>query len=243
MSENSKLADERALYEAFDRMSKNTKRVTPSAPRIIQLLLVAVAIALICLAVKLLVKYLSTKRKSSKRLDRSLELTPDIANRSATSNDEETGMKTRTRGSHNISSKHKRKKPPAVSLYQIRQKQSPGSSSSHNRLKHISMSQAMSRLRTRTTDNESPARSNQDDEPTTSPVDVSQRSSETEEVSQISRAEESPSSRDKNQEQSTDPVVAEPPALENNPPSEEQPIEEEQEETHAKPAEKTESDI
>lgn len=187
MSDNSKLADERVLYETLDRLSRNTKRVAPTAPWIIQALLVAFAIALICLALKLLVKYLSKKRKSSKRFERSVEGTPDIANQSALN--EETGMKTRTRGSHNICSKHKRKKPPAVSLYQLRQKQSPSSSS--NRLKHISTLQAMSRLHTGAPNNESPARSNQDNEPSTSPLDVSQRSSETEEVSQASRVEES----------------------------------------------------
>lgn len=201
MSDPAKLAETRALYENLDRMSRNTKRVNPSAPWIIPALITAVVIAgLFCLAVKLIAKYILSKQKTVERFDRGSSESPshgNAANRA--SRDDQNSISTATPKTcgplTNMSSKHQRAKPPPVSLYQMKQKKSPGSSSG-NKIKLATLQVGLLRAahnrgggdkgRSRTSSDE-----NSNNGPGSSPVDMSQRSSDTEEVSQMSPLDDS----------------------------------------------------
>lgn len=201
MTDPAKLAETRALYENLDRMSRNTKRVNPSAPWIIPALLTAVAIVgLFCLAVKLIAKYLLSKRKIAKRFDRGSSESPSSNEANRVSRDDQTSISTatpRTCGPlTNISSKHQRTKPPPVSLYQMKQKKSPGSSSSGSKIKLATLQVGLLRAaHTRGGSDKGRAQTSSDEnshnDPGSSPVDMSQRSSDTEEVSHMSPLDDS----------------------------------------------------
>lgn len=203
MTDRSKLAEARAVYENFDRISRNTRRVTPSAPWIIPALLTAVAIAgIFCLAVKLIAKYLLSKRKTVKRFDRGARSdspsSGSAANRA--SRGDQTSVSTATPRPcgplTNMTTKHQRSKPPPVSLYQMKQKKSPGSSSG-SKIKLATLQVGLLRAahgrsgggdqgRAQTSSDD-----NSNNDPGSSPVDMSQRSSDTEEISHMSPLDDS----------------------------------------------------
>jgi len=129
MSEQARLNEARALMVSLDRMVRNPKRITPSAPWIIPAIMIVVAMfALICIVIKLIMNYLQSKHQSSKNLDRPHSGSPGLP----TTPEDETSMATtasmKTRGSLRISAtRHHKERHPPVSLYQMKQKQSPSS--------------------------------------------------------------------------------------------------------------------
>lgn len=128
--QSSRLTELRASYLAFDRLNRNPKRISPSAPWVIPATMVVVcAFALICLAVKLIVNYLNSKNHKSKTFSHPHADSPDIP---TTPDQDQASMATtasmKTRGGSLRLHRLDRAKPPPVSLYQLRQRQSPGSS-------------------------------------------------------------------------------------------------------------------
>lgn len=130
MTDQARLNEARVLAATLDRLTRHPKRVSPSAPWIIPATMIVVAIfALVSLAIKLMMNYLNKKNEKTKDFNHSHASSPDIP----TTPEDQTSMATtasmKTRGSLAMSSRRHRSKPPPVSLYQIKQKQSPGSSS------------------------------------------------------------------------------------------------------------------
>lgn len=182
-----RIAEARALYASLDRMTRNPKRITPSAPVVIPAIMIAVcSVALICILIKLIMKFVVAKRATTS-LGSSQANSPDIP----TTPEDQTSMATtasmKTRGSLAIHSQQRKSKPAPVSLYQIRQKQSPTTSAT----KHKAMAKAMSKA-ARAEANKSLSkdsnRQNQDtsdnDERENSPGGISQNSDDTDEVVQ-----------------------------------------------------------
>lgn len=87
----------------------------------------------ICLAIKVFIHYFGSKHSKSKKIGDSITSSPEIP----TTPEDQTSMATtasmKTRGSLRMSHKDRKAKPMPVSLYQMKQKQSPGSSGSKNR--------------------------------------------------------------------------------------------------------------
>jgi hypothetical protein len=142
----SRLNEARVLAATLDKLTRTPRRFSPSAPWIIPATMIIVcAFALICLAIKLIVNYLNSKNENTKTFGRPHGSSPDIP----TTPEDQTSMATtasmKTRGSLGLSSRrHNRSKPPPVSLYQIRQKQSPGSAAKSSKAQRAAM-KAMSR--------------------------------------------------------------------------------------------------
>lgn len=88
--------------------------------------------------------YLNSKNNKTKKFGMSEQSSPDIP----TTPEDQTSMATtasmKTRGSLRLSQKQRKNRPQAVSLYQMKQKQSPGSSSSKSKT-HKAALKAMSR--------------------------------------------------------------------------------------------------
>lgn len=127
---NGRVAELRASYAALDRLTRNPRRFTPSAPWIIPATMVVVcAFALICLAVKLIMNYLNSKNQKSKSFSSPHSDSPDIP---TTPDQDQASMATtasmKTRGGSLRLHRQLKSRPPPVSLYQMKQKQSPGSS-------------------------------------------------------------------------------------------------------------------
>lgn len=128
VTDQSKLAEARALAAALHKVTRDSRRVYPSAPIIIPATMIIVALfAIITLLIKLFMKYMSKKEIKSK-FGPSGASSPDIP----TTPEDQTSMATtasmKTRGSLRINPDRRRNKPPPVSLYQMKQKHSPGSS-------------------------------------------------------------------------------------------------------------------
>lgn len=147
MTDNqNRLSELRALAATYEKLTRSPRRFSPSAPWIIPATMIVVcAFALICLAIKLIVNYLNSKTEKTKTFGRPHGSSPDIP----TTPEDQTSMATtasmKTRGSLGLSSRrHHRSKPPPVSLYQIRQKQSPGSAAKSSKAQRAAM-KAMSR--------------------------------------------------------------------------------------------------
>lgn len=138
-------AEARALAATLDRLTRNPKRITPSAPWIIPATMIFVTLfALVCLVIKLFMNYLNSKNNKTKKFGLSEQSSPDIP----TSPEDQTSMATtasmKTRGSLRLNQKQRKNRPQAVSLYQMKQKQSPGSSNSKSKT-HKAALKAISR--------------------------------------------------------------------------------------------------
>lgn len=138
-------AEARVLAATLDKLTRNPKRFTPSAPWIIPATMIFVTLfALICLVIKLFMNYLNSKNNKTKKFGLSEQSSPDIP----TTPEDQTSMATtasmKTRGSLRLNQKQRKNRPQAVSLYQMKQKQSPGSSSSKSKT-HKAALKAMSR--------------------------------------------------------------------------------------------------
>lgn len=182
----------RALAVALDKLTRNPKRIAPTAPWIIPATMIFVTIfALVCLVIKLFLNYLNSKSGKTKKFGLSEASSPDIP----TTPEDQASMATtasmKTRGSMRVSSKHRRNKPQPVSLYQMKQKQSPGSSSpkkkSHkaalkamSRAAKAEANRSLSRDSTRQVDDGSDDNMNNGDQ--NSPTNLSQHSDDTDEI-------------------------------------------------------------
>lgn len=136
-------AEVRALTASLDRLTRHPKRITPSAPWIIPATMIFVTLfALVALVIKLFMNYLHSKNNKTKKFGMSEQSSPDIP----TTPEDQTSMATtasmRTRGSLRLSQKQGRTKPQPVSLYQMRQKHSPGSKSKSHKAAMKVMSRA-----------------------------------------------------------------------------------------------------
>lgn len=186
MSEQ-KLAEARALYVSLDRIARNPKRFSPSAPWVIPAIMIAVgSVAIICLAIKLIMKYIIAKKETNS-LGSSQADSPELP----TTPEDQTSMATtasmKTRGSVSHNSKRSASKHPPLSLYQMRQKQSPSSSSTRHKAVAKAMSKAARAEANKSLSKDS-SKQNQDasdnDERENSPGGISQASDDTEEVIQ-----------------------------------------------------------
>lgn len=182
----------RALASALDKLTRNPKRVAPTAPWIIPATMIFVSLfALICLVIKLFMNYLNSKSNKTKKFGLSEQSSPDIP----TTPEDQASIATttimKTRGSIGLSSKRKRNRPQPVSLYQMKQKQSPGTSSSKNKSHKAAMkamsraakaeaNRSLSRDSTRQVDDGSDDNINNGD--TNSPTNLSQQSVDTDDI-------------------------------------------------------------
>lgn len=171
VTDQQKLAKARELASTLDQMSRSPKRVYPTAPWIIPATMIVVALfAIVCLVVKLLMIYMRSKKSTQKKSFRLSEASsPDIP----TTPEDQASMATtasmKTRGSLGINSKRRsRVRPPAVSLYQMKKQQSPGSSSSKNRAMKALVKATPSQSSRRIDDNLIEDNSNPDNSPPTS---------------------------------------------------------------------------
>lgn len=146
MTDSARLLEARALTATLDKLSRNPKRFSPSAPWIIPATMIVVAIfALICLAIKLIMNYLHSRNETTKDFKHSHGSSPDIP----TTPEDQASMATtasmKTRNSLGLSGRRQhRGRPPPVSLYQIKQKQSPGSAGSKTKISKAAL-KAMAR--------------------------------------------------------------------------------------------------
>lgn len=136
------------MAATLDRLTRNPRRFSPSAPWIIPAVMIVVCVfAVICLAVKLMMSYLHSRNERSKTFGRPHGSSPDIP---TTPEADQTSMATtasmRTKGSLGLSTRrYHRNRPPTVSLYQMKQKQSPGSATKSSSRAHRAAMKAMSR--------------------------------------------------------------------------------------------------
>lgn len=194
MSEQ-RLAEARALFVSLDRIARNPKKFSPSAPWVIPAIMVAVGlVAIICLAIKLIMKYIVAK-KDTKSFESSQANSPDLP----TTPEDQTSMATtasmKTRGSVGLNSKQRKRKHPPVSLYQLRQKQSPCSSSTRHKAVAKAMSKAARAEANKSLSRDS-SRQNQDnsddnDERDHSPGGISQDSDDSVELAQFNEEQHS----------------------------------------------------
>ena len=142
--QSSRLNEARALAASLERLTRSPKRFSPSAPWIIPAIMVVVGtFALVCIAIKLIMNYLNSKNQKTKTFGRS----PDIP---TTPDQDQTSMATtasmKTRGSLRLNpTRQLKSRPPPVSLYQCKQKQSPGSGVISRSKAHRAAMKAMSR--------------------------------------------------------------------------------------------------
>lgn len=131
MSDQARLNEARALAVTLDRLVRHPKRISPTAPWIIPATMIVVAaFALICIVIKLIMNYLQSKNGRSKDLDRPHTSSPDLPSTPEDQTSMATTASMRTRKSIRMTSnRHYKNNLPPVSLYQLKQRQSPGSSS------------------------------------------------------------------------------------------------------------------
>lgn len=191
MTDQQRLAEARALAVSLDKLTRSPKKFTPTAPWIIPATMIFVTLfALICLVIKLFMNYLSAKNNKSKSFGLPVACSPDLPTTPA---EDQASMATtasmKTRGSLRRSSRRKNK-PPPVSLYQIKQKQSPGSSATKSKTHKAAMkaisraakaeaNRSLSRDSSRQVDDNSDDNKNSDDN---SPTNLSHNSDDTEEI-------------------------------------------------------------
>lgn len=191
MTDQQRLAEARALTASLDRLTRMPKRFSPTAPWIIPATMIVVAVfAIVCFVIKLLMSYLSSKQEKSRKFGISSTSSPELP----TTPEDQASMATtasmKTRGSLRASSRARRSKPPPVSLYQIKQMQSPGTSSSSKSKSKAAMraiskaaraeaNRSISRDSTRQVDDDSDDANNV---PDNSPTDISQHSDDTDEI-------------------------------------------------------------
>lgn len=188
MSDQARLNEARALVATLDRLVRHPKKISPTAPWIIPATMIVVAVfALVCIVIKLIMNYLQSRNGQSKNLTRQHNTSPDLP----TTPEDQTSMATtasmKTRGSLKLSSgQHLKSKPPPVSLYQMRQKQSPSSKFKTHKSAMKALSRAaraeanrsMNRDNSRQQDDNDDDNSNRDEN---SP-NLSQRSDDTDEI-------------------------------------------------------------
>lgn len=199
MTDQARLAEVRALSATLDRLTRNPKRISPTAPWIIPATMIVVAVfALICLAIKLIMNYLNSKHEKTKDFEHSHTSSPEIP----TTPEDQASMATtasmKTRGSLGVGSRRQhRSKPPPVSLYQIKQKQSPGSSASKSKthkaaMKAISRAAKAEANRSFSRDSSRQPNDGSDDNSNNigdnSPTNLSQRSDDTDEIQAVSQS-------------------------------------------------------
>lgn len=192
MTDQQRLSEARALALSLDKLTRSPKKFTPAAPWIIPATMIFVTLfALICLVIKLFMNYLSSKNNKSKTFGLSEASSPDIPTTPA---EDQASMATtasmKTRGSFRHNSR-RRNKPPPVSLYQIKQKQSPGGSATKSKTHKAAMkaisraakaeaNRSLSRESTRQVDDNSDDNiKNSDDN---SPTNLSHNSDDTDEI-------------------------------------------------------------
>jgi len=191
MTDQQRLAEARAVTYQLEKLSRNPRKFAPTAPWIIPALMVIVTLfAFICLVIKLFINYLNSKHHKTKNFGLSEASSPDIP----TTPEDQASMATtasmKTRGSLRLSSNRRRSKPPPVSLYQMKQKQSPGSATkvkSHkaamkvmSRAAKAEANRSLSRESTRQVDDGSDDNMNVDAD--NSPTNLSQHSDDTDEI-------------------------------------------------------------
>lgn len=146
MTTEQRLNEARAAAATLDRMTRQPKRILATAPWIIPATMILVTLfAVICFAIRLIINYLNSRNSKSKNYGLSEASSPDLP----TTPEDQTSMATtasmKTRSSLRNSSKRRKNKPPPVSLYQIKQMQSPGSISSNKSKTHKAAMKAVSR--------------------------------------------------------------------------------------------------
>lgn len=193
MTPQEKQEHARSLTIALDKLSRSPKRFSPSAPFIIPLLMVVVSLfAIVCFLIKHLMRYMKTKDENDPKsiFKTSGTSSPEIP---TTPNEDRASMATtasmKTRGSLRLNpNRQKSSKPPAVSLYQMKQTQSPGSSntkSKSNRAARKAIARAARSEANRNSSRDSrEIEDNSDDNRNgdNSPVDLSQHSDDTDEI-------------------------------------------------------------
>lgn len=137
MTDQQRLDQARTLALTLDKLTRSPKRISPSAPLIIPILMITVALfALICLVVKLIMNYLKSKNKTSQKFGPGDACSPDLP---TTPELDQTSLATtasmKTRGSLRQGSKNRRNKLPPVSLYQMKQTQSPKTPTTTSKLR------------------------------------------------------------------------------------------------------------
>lgn len=198
MTDTQRLAEARALAASLDKLTRVPRRFTPRAPEIIPATMIIVTLfALVCLVIKLFMNYLSSKNGKSKTFSSSQASSPDIP----TTPEDQASMATtasmKTRGSLRHSSK-RRNKPPPVSLYQMKQKQSPGSSTTKSKTHKAAMkaisraakaeaNRSLSRDSTRQADDNSDDNIKNDDGDN-SPTNLSHHSDDTDEIQAVNQS-------------------------------------------------------
>lgn len=189
MTDQHKLAEARAMAATVDRLTRESRRVSPSAPAIIPITMIVVMLfTLISLLIKLFMNYMNRRHDKARKFGPSGASSPDIP----TTPEDQTSMATtasmKTRGSLRVNPDRRKTKPPPVSLYQIKQKHSPGSASSKSKAHRAAM-KSLSRA-ARTEPNRSRDRENNDNgsddngnnNGTSSPGNLSQQSDDTEKM-------------------------------------------------------------
>lgn len=129
MTNQQRLDEARSLAWTLDKLSRSPKNFSPSAPIIIPILMVVVALfAVICLVIKIFMNYLNSKNKKTQKFGIGEPCSPDLP---TTPEVDQTSLATtasmKTRGSLRLQTARRNKLPP-VSLYQMKQKQSPRAS-------------------------------------------------------------------------------------------------------------------
>lgn len=196
MTDQQRLAEARALSISLDKLSRSSRRVSPSAPWIIPATMIVVTLfAFICLVLKLLMNYLNSKQNKSDEYGMSETSSPEIP----TTPDDQASMATtasmKTRSSLRNSSRRKRNKLPPVSLYQMKPKQSPSSTNSKSKTHRAAMkaisraakaeaNRSLSRDSTRQVEDNSDDNINIDGD--NSPTNLSHLSDDTDEVQALS---------------------------------------------------------
>lgn len=135
MTDHQKLAEARVMAIQMDKLARSGRRISPSAPIIIPILLIIVSLfALICLLIKLFMIMKGKKNDQTKPFRPSSASSPDIP---TTPEHDQSSMATtasmKTRGSLRLNPDRRKQKLPPVSLYQMKAKQSPGSTSKTNK--------------------------------------------------------------------------------------------------------------
>lgn len=189
VTDHQKLARAREAAAILDSLTRAPKRVYPSAPAIIPVTMILVALfVIVALVIKFLMRYMHSKEEKQSKNFRLSPSSPDIptAPEDQTSMATTASMKTGNSVRINPTRGSKRAKKPAVSLYQVTKKQqhSPATPSSRNRAAMRVIAKAASGRRV---SRDSLSRRDEHEESKVSelndsPVNSSQRSDITEEL-------------------------------------------------------------
>lgn len=191
MTDYQKLAEAKTMAIQMDKLARTARKFSPTAPVIIPLLLIFVTLfAVICILIKLLKKLKGKNQEKENKFRPSNASSPDIP---TTPEHDQSSMATtasmKTRGSLRLNpDRRKQQKLPPVSLYQMKAKQSPGSSSKTNRaaMKALARSARAEANRSISRDSTRQMEDNSDDNGNNngdaSPGNMSQRSDDTDDL-------------------------------------------------------------